>query len=167
MNGQVDPLAELRDIHLPADPGWWPPAAGWWLGLLLAVAGLAWALPKIRGYLRSRRMRRELERRLGSISWGDTGESRARALADLSRLVRRYAVTRFGRQRVAGLCGDDWLAFLDRTSGTEEFTRGPGRVLAEGPYRRVFDDPGPDTLESLERCVVHWARACQGVGRKT
>ena len=27
----TDPLAELRDIHLPPEIGWWPPAYGWWI----------------------------------------------------------------------------------------------------------------------------------------
>ncbi|MEC7549612.1 MAG: DUF4381 domain-containing protein, partial [Pseudomonadota bacterium] len=33
-------LAQLADIHLPAEISFWPPAFGWWiLALLLLVAG--------------------------------------------------------------------------------------------------------------------------------
>ena len=33
-------LAQLADIHLPAEISFWPPAFGWWiLALLLLIAG--------------------------------------------------------------------------------------------------------------------------------
>jgi len=28
-------IADLRGLHLPQDPAWWPPAPGWWIALAL------------------------------------------------------------------------------------------------------------------------------------
>ena len=45
----MNPLDQLADIHLPADPSWWPPAPGWWLagGLLLVALLLScWYMGK-------------------------------------------------------------------------------------------------------------------------
>ena len=39
MNPQ-DPLAQLRDIHLPEPVSWWPPAPGWWLLAVLVLIAL-------------------------------------------------------------------------------------------------------------------------------
>lgn len=32
-----NPLLELRDVHLPSEPSWWPPAIGYYLVALLLV----------------------------------------------------------------------------------------------------------------------------------
>lgn len=32
-----DPLAQLRDIHLPEPIGWWPLAIGWYILIALAL----------------------------------------------------------------------------------------------------------------------------------
>ena len=53
--------AELRDVHAPALPGFWPPAPGWWLAaadaVLVSRCLLGWRL--YRRY-RLRRYRRQV-----------------------------------------------------------------------------------------------------------
>ena len=49
---QPDPLAELRDIHLPGPIEVWPPALGWWLvAILLSCALLALVMVFLPGAL--------------------------------------------------------------------------------------------------------------------
>lgn len=131
----MDPLAALRDIHLPAEPGWWPPAPGWWLlGVLLLVVLAAACVPAHRWLARQRR-RRMIRTKLDAlrrqaVHEGDAGS----ALAELSTLLRRVALVRHPREHVAGLQGNDWLAFLDGTGGNGNFSGEAGRVLAQAPY---------------------------------
>lgn len=61
----------LRDIHLPAEPSWWPPAPGWWALALIVLATLCLA------FWYGRRRRRRL------------GQRRA-VLLELDRLVEQY-----------------------------------------------------------------------------
>ena len=51
----MDPLAALRDIHLPAEPGWFPPAPGWWLAVLDVLALAALAVRRLPGWCSSAR----------------------------------------------------------------------------------------------------------------
>jgi hypothetical protein len=102
-------METLRDIHgLDAIPSW-PLAPGWWLLLLgcgLLVLGLLllwWRLPywRLEAYWRlwwlARRWQRLPPKQLAS---------------ELSELLRRIALVRFGRRACAGLSGDAWLAWL-------------------------------------------------------
>ncbi|MDM3871090.1 DUF4381 domain-containing protein [Porticoccus sp. W117] len=60
MNGQTaNPLAQLRDIHLPEATGWWPLAPGLWALLIAVAVLLAFGL-----WLWWRRFRRNRYRRL-------------------------------------------------------------------------------------------------------
>lgn len=36
----MNPLDQLRDIHQPTPPPWWPPAPGWWLVATLVLGTL-------------------------------------------------------------------------------------------------------------------------------
>lgn len=133
--GSLDLLNSLRDIHAPPPPGPWPPAPGWWL---LAIAALAAAVTLGLWLRRRRQRRRPIRAALAELhAWqaaAGAGVDPAGAAANLSALLRRAALVRYPRRQVAPLTGEDWLRFLDHTSGSEAFTRGPGRVLGDDRY---------------------------------
>ena len=141
----------LRDIHLPEPVGWWPPAPGWWLLLGLALAGAAaWAWLAWRRRTRVRRAAlAELKRiERDYAAKGDV----ARLAKELSTLMRRAAITADERRRVAGLTGEEWLAWLDRGLDGRPFSEGPGRCLAEAPYRSDAEEQVVDAMALLGTC---------------
>ncbi len=54
-----DPLAQLRDIHLPEAIGWWPPAPGWWILTLLLLVSTTFTIRYLIRRRRQRYFRRE------------------------------------------------------------------------------------------------------------
>ena len=136
----TDPLAELRGYHPPDPVSWWPPAPGWWLLALLIVGLLIWVTVWALGAWRRRRLARAAPRaaldELAALRAAHARDGDATAFArGLSRLLRRFALARYPRRAVAGLSGEDWLAFLDAHGGGGRFQAGPGRELLTAPYR--------------------------------
>ena len=147
-------LSQLKDIHLPPPVGWWPPAPGWWLLAVLLLV-LVWLVSMT---LRRRRRRRalhdEARAELEAIRAGYGEQQDPRVLVEaLSRLLRRVAISRFPREEVAGLTGEAWLEFLDRSFHGKGFAEGPGRILVEAPYR---PDAGSFDADALFDLVERW-----------
>lgn len=146
-------LSQLAPAHPPPPPGWWPLAPGWWgliMLLLLALAGLAYW--QTRPTVRWRRVAlRELKQLAASECALPT-----LALA-LEQLLRRYAMAQFGRETVAELSGERWLAFM-AAHGGQALAGAPGRDLLRAAYG---GDPG-----QAERRI--WLEAARGFikGRK-
>jgi hypothetical protein len=141
----------LRDIHLPAPASWWPPGPGWWLLLALIIGAglLVWHWRRSRGQLRLQQLAvqelQKIESRFGQP------DNERQVLENLSMLLRRIALSRYPRERVASLTGVRWLQFLDGVTGTDEFSNGPGRVLAEGPYNPALKADIPDLIDACRR----------------
>lgn len=155
----ADPLAELRGYHLPEAVSWWPPAPGWWilvLSLLAVLTALAvWLIGRRRRGAAIRRARREL-RELES-RWRQEGDA-LDYVRGLSRLLRRFALARFDRRRVAGLTGERWLVFLDEHGGGGRFRSPTGRLLVESAYRPDGDLP----VRDVARLVTDWIESNRG-----
>lgn len=139
---------QLRDIHLPAEPGWWPPAPGWWLLAALVVIALVllWrVLARRRGLARQRtQLRDEFDALLRRHP-----DSAASRIAEISVFLRR-AGKRYAPAQHA-LRDDDWLRFLDADDPARPFSTGAGRILIDGPYRPHVAPDEVDALADLVR----------------
>jgi hypothetical protein len=146
MSPAPDWLTQLAPEHAPPPPGWWPPAPGWWVIALLGiavVAGLVWWRSRgarlatiVQGALWSPRRAALDELRVIRESETDT-VSLARAIQNL---LRRYALTVFGRERVARLTGEAWLELVT-SEGGERLAGAPGRSLLAAAFGgRATDD---------------------------
>lgn len=145
---QANPLP-LKDIHLPAEIGWWPPAPGWWLvaGLLILIA--------LTGYFFIRRVRRKTavktaRKLLFSLQQNNTLGTQQK-LTELSILMRRVAISVQPRQQTASLTGRDWLRYLDSSMPDNPFSEGIGQYLADAHYRPVLEEK-PDLAELIRLC---------------
>ena len=153
MQQATDPLAQLRDIHTPGMIETWPPAPGWWilaaLSALLLIAGLTW----LYRYWRANRYRREAMSELVRLleNWHKNEDDLA-YLEALQKLLKRAALTSFPREEVASLTGEAWVQFLDRTTGSHNFSIGEAEVLIDGTYR---PDISVD-IETLHRVAKSW-----------
>ena len=143
----VQLLNLLEPVPEPPPISLWPETTGWiWLGVAL-VAGLAFAIRLWIGRWRANAYRRAALQELAAAG------NDASAIAEI---LRRTALSAYPRTDVAGLCGEDWLAFLDRTYGGTEFSNGHGQVIATLPYRATTD--GEVDLAPL---VIQWVRRHQ------
>jgi hypothetical protein len=154
VNPGTDPLAALRGLQPPHAVGLWPPAPGWWALLGLAVAAIVAA-----GFWWRRRRRRtaplgQARTELDTLAteWRAHGDHR-RLAAGVAMVLRRVALVRFPGERVAGLTGEAWLAFLDSVYGDSAFTRGVGRTLERGPYAAHAEYDAPALLALARRWI--------------
>jgi hypothetical protein len=157
-------LAQLAPEHAPPPPGWWPPAPGWWVIALLGAAligGLLWWLRRPPGTAAG------LAAMMQDALWSprraaleELSEIRERELDAVSlaraiqNLLRRYALTVFGHERVASLAGEAWLALVV-SEGGERLAGGPGRSLLVAAFGGRSSDDREQWLAGAEAFLRH------------
>lgn len=124
----------LRDIHLPEAIGWWPLAPGWWGIMLVMLAGillLVWL------WRRQKRGEQALELALHELEYlrRQYGRDGSTLVRELSVLLRRVAISQYGRKQVAGFTGSAWVDFLNQKAGKPLFNGNLQAFLTEMPYR--------------------------------
>ncbi|MGI9508438.1 MAG: DUF4381 domain-containing protein [Geminicoccaceae bacterium] len=139
----VELLDLLEPVPEPQPVSLWPETVGWiWLGIGL-IAFAAWL---VRRWVLDRRANAYRRAALQAI------EAAGDNVSTIALILRRTALAAFPRTEVAGLYGDDWLAFLDRTYGGSGFREGPGRAIAKCPYAEAGEEA------NLAPLAVEWVR---------
>ena len=146
----------LRDIHLPIDSLWWPPAPGWWMLLILLVL-IGLLLPKIPAWLRRKPIRtlslREYDRIRRTRSDGHLDDRQL--IQELSVLLRRTVMSYGARGSDANLCGDRWITRLNEMSGECCFSTEQCDLLTRGQYQLEFEID----IEALLHSCGNWIKS--------
>ena len=150
--GQTDPLANLRDIHIPGAIDPWPPAIGWWLIAAAALIAISYGIYLVFKWWKSNQYRREGIRALRYLLENHVSEKQY--LRDYSDLLKRIALSAYARESVANLTGEAWVSFLDRSTGTQEFSMGEGQILIQGNYEL---NPSVD-VDKLHLLGLYWIK---------
>lgn len=159
-------LDQLQPLMAPPPIGFWPPAPGWWLLLLVMLPLLGLGLWQLRRFIPAKRITDRSEQPLDPV--------RLAALAELARLPKPYDGAPAGAwlQQLNGLLkrlcrnhypysqshtlnGRKWLAFLDNRCPAAGLTR--WMVLVEGAYKPEckLDDKA---IAGLTQAVEIWIR---------
>lgn len=143
---------ELRDIHLPADVSWWPPAIGWWVLLLLFILMLV-AL-----YFVIKKLKQVSVRKMALIEFESikdkyhANQDKTVLSQQLSQLLRQVMLSSGNRSDVANLTGEAWLNQLNSLNTKAELSQQWLDIMAQSSYQKTADFDAHALLDHIQ----HW-----------
>ena len=153
-------LAQLRDIHLPGEVPFWPPAPGWWILLAVFLLGLvSLCIFEIR---RRRSLKYRALRELEPLKGKKAGSRSALEVAiELCILIRRVMLNQADGGQYASMHGEAWGEHL--AAGPNGMPLDLARFIANAPY--ALNDPvdttpdlsAPET-KALVNAAEQWIR---------
>jgi hypothetical protein len=108
----TDPLAQLRDIHLPETISWWPLAIGWWVVVAICLLCISLGAIYMLNHFFGRRYRRQALAQLKRLP----DSNQHQRLVDLFSLLRQVASSAYPEQNFSSLSNREFIAFLQKTS---------------------------------------------------
>ena len=131
---EQDPLSQLRDIHIPAPGGLWPPAPGWWVLLLVVIAVVVAVTLLIQRRRRRNAWHRVANRNLDRLA--SRAAVTSQWFTELNALLKQSALARYPERQPQALTGPEWVDFLLETSPEDRIASRPVvAALVESCYQ--------------------------------
>lgn len=151
-------LAQLADIHLPAEVSFWPPALGWWiLALLLLIAG-SFATRKLYEKAEQRKACQnalaELEKCLEKLDESADQKKLLQYVNDVNTVLRRVALVKFPESNPGSLVGETWVAFIRRAGNSSQLDDQLSAALSHGRFRKQIEVDS-QALNQMARSWIH------------
>ena len=141
----------LHGIVSPETVSWLPQTPGWWVLLAWVIVVSSMCAWKAVQRYRRNRYRREAIKLIDKIDPAAEGAATA-----IARIVKRTALAVYDRKDVASLYGEEWAAFLVRSSGGDSQLSRSAALLARAAYRPETD--AHDVIGPAKRWIrVHRA----------
>ena len=146
---QQDPLAQLRDIHVPTEVNVWPLDWGWWVAIAVFLLALFCLYKAITAHIRHNKARKQALALLESISAQQSNWPVA-----LNSILKRTAMSYYPTQQVAGLYGKQWQAFLTSAlKSSDSKLESDLGLLVSNVYQAT---PSPSDFETCKGAVKNW-----------
>ncbi len=156
MQAKEMPVLPLRDIRLPAEPGFWPLAPGWWLLLVLSLLLLTWLAIKWYRYTQKKRRWQQIEQQLAAIEFEfKQSNNKQQLLTEISVFLRRFVKFQLKQNQATTLSGQHWIEHLNQLKSTQ--TDRPflafEEALASGVYQASFDYDATNLLATTHQFI--------------
>lgn len=148
-------LPDIRDIHGLDTISWWPPGPGWWLTGLLGILLLVFLVWFVREMLRPR-WQRDANRHLRRLQMQVNLQDTRTTASQLSELLRRIAMARYGREQCAGLSGKDWIDWLTASDPAGFNWQNYSAILNDLPFAPNDIQVDPFDIRLLIRATRQW-----------
>ena len=133
------PTLELRDIHLPADPGYWPLAPGWWILIVIVLILAYFLFKKIAKIRQTKHINNLMQQELLTVRESYKKHDNKHQLAvDISTLLNRFVIHVLKDSRASSLTGDAWIAYLNSRVQTQVFDDFKNE-LTQAQYQKKVD----------------------------
>lgn len=166
----VDPklqevLAKLKDIKLPQDPSWWPPAPGRLVIILLIIITLIFLIKKTSNLLLKnykqhlkKRALSELDNVLTEIN--NNNKLSVTHISTISLILKQCAIRKFQDKTIASLSGLAWLEFLDKNyinDNSHYFTSKDARNVNNLKYEKLMDSDRiqQETIDNVKTFILN------------
>lgn len=157
----INPLDDLPPLAMPVEPGFWPPAPGWWILGLLAISMLLFFAFRITTYRKQRALKNTAIKRLKELNANRIKQPSSTSRMDnkefinhTAKLLRQFTIQQYGAEIFASLTDKQWLYALDLLVNDTLMNTEAGELIID--RYKAQRDYSEEDIQTLYLASLKW-----------